>query len=115
MNKTTRKTHLFEVDQVARQTRRNKPRKVKQSYTVQRNGERTTRHHEYETTADDCETRQALAEAARSFISTIEFYKSEFGGKKPHDEAVNEALQNHEWRRSYVDSLSLPEITWGHL
>src|SRR5215210_168684 len=34
---------------------------------------------------------------------------------QPHDEAVKEALQNHEWRRRYVESLALEEITWGHL
>jgi len=59
--------------------------------------------------------RQVLAEAAKSFSSTIEFYKSEYGGKKPHDEAVKEALQHHEYRRSYVEGLSIHEITWGQI
>src|SRR5688500_18742706 len=105
-----RKTHLFEVDQSARKIRRTTPRTVKQTYIVQeRIGERSKRDHEYETTVENCETRQVLAEAAKSFISTIEFYKSDFGGKKPHDEAVKEALQSQESRRSYVESLSLNE------
>lgn len=54
-------------------------------------------------------------EAAQSFIGTIEFYKSEFGGRRPHDEAVKEALQCHEWRRGYVEDLSVEEISWGHI
>src|SRR6185436_18165751 len=78
-------------------------------------GEKRRRNHQYETTLEDAETRQVLMEAARSFIGTIEFYKSEFGGGKPHDEAVKEALQCHEWRRGYVESLAVEEITWGHM
>jgi len=70
---------------------------------------------EYETSPEDAEVRQILVEAARSFIGTIEFYKSEFGGGKPHDEAVKEALQCHEWRRGYVEGLAVEEITWGHM
>jgi hypothetical protein len=40
------------------------------------NGETLTHKHEYETTQDDSEIRQVLAEAAKSFIATIEFYKT---------------------------------------
>jgi hypothetical protein len=78
-------------------------------------GEKIRRNHQYETTIEDTETRQVLMQAAQSFIGTVEFYKSEFGGAKPHDEAVREALQCHEWRRGYVEGLSVEEITWGHM
>jgi hypothetical protein len=116
MSKTKRKTHLFEVDRTARAARRATRHTVKQTYLVGTDTGETARHyHQYENSVEDAETRQVLAEASKSFIATIDFYQSEFGGKKPHDEAVKEALQNHEWRRSYVESLSLEEITWGHL
>lgn len=111
------KTHLFEIDRDARAARRTKPHTVKQIHITENRstGEKIKRTHQYETTIEDAEARQVLTEAAQSFIGTIEFYKSEFGGGKPHDEAVKEALQCHEWRRGYVEGLSVKEITWGHM
>jgi len=117
MNKQKRKTHLFEIDRAARTARRTKPHTVKQIHITEKRstGEKIRRNHQYETTLEDAETRQVLMQAAQSFIGTIEFYKSEFGGGKPHDEAVKEALQCHEWRRGYVEGLSVQDITWGHM
>ena len=117
MNTQKRKTRLFEIDRDARSTRRTKPHTVKQIHITEKQstGEKIRRNHQYETTIEQAETRQVLMEAARSFIGTIEFYKSAFGGGKPHDEAVKEALQCHEWRRDYVEGLSVEEITWGHM
>jgi hypothetical protein len=51
----------------------------------------------------------------QSFIATIEFYKSEVGGAKSHDNAIKETLQCHEWRRGYVEGLAVQEINWGHM
>jgi len=117
MNKQNRKTQLFEIDRAERTALRTKPHTVKQIHITEKRstGEKIRRNHQYETTLEDAEARQVLMEAARSFIGTIEFYKSEFGGGKPHDEAVKEALQCHEWRRGYVEGLSVQEITWGHM
>ncbi|HEU4710559.1 MAG TPA: hypothetical protein VFS76_03295 [Pyrinomonadaceae bacterium] len=117
MNKQNRKTHLYEIDRAARAARRTKPHTVKQTHVTEKRstGEKIRRNHQYETTIEDAETRQVLMEAAQTFIGTIEFYKSDFGGGKPHDEAVKEALQCHEWRRGYVEGLSVKEISWGHM
>src|SRR5689334_22996502 len=52
---------------------------------------------------------------AQSFINTFEFYKQDYGGAQPHDEAVKDALQINEWRRGYVESLELEKVDWGHL
>lgn len=52
---------------------------------------------------------------ARSFVGTIDFFKSEYGGSKPHDEAVKEALTRHEWRCGYVESLQPEKVNWGHI
>ena len=117
MTKQNRKTHLFEIDRTARVARRTKPHTVKQIHITEKRstGEKIKRNHQYETSLEHAETRQVLMQAARSFIGTVEFYKSEFGGGKPHDEAVKEALQCHEWRRGYVEGLSVEEIGWGHM
>ena len=63
----------------------------------------------------DAEGRQVLTEAAQSFVGTIEFYKTEHGGARSHDDAVKEALENHEWRRRHVAALLPQEVTWGDL
>jgi hypothetical protein len=52
---------------------------------------------------------------ARAFANSMEFYKSDWGGKKPHDEAVKETMQLLEWRRGYVDTLEPEKVEWGHL
>jgi len=112
----SRKTKPFEVDRTARAARRRAPRTVRQTQSLKSpKDEKITRNHEYETTLEDAETRQVLTDAARSFNASIEFYKSEFGGSKTHDDAVKEALQCHEWRRGYVEGLAVEEINWGHL
>jgi hypothetical protein len=117
MTNQDRKTHLFEIDRAERNARRTKPHTLKQIHIVenQSTGEKIRRNHQYETTIDAREARQVLTEAAERFKGTIEFHKSEFGGGKPHDEAVKEALQSYEWRRSYVEGLSVEEVTWAHM
>lgn len=116
MSIQNRKTKPFEVDRTARAARRAKPRTVNQAYGLEKaNGEKITREHAYETSQDEAETRQILAEAAESFIKTIEFYKKDFGDPKTHDAAVKETLQIYECRRNYVTGLQPQEVNWGHL
>jgi hypothetical protein len=116
VSKQNRKTKPFQVDRTARTARRRTPRTVKHTYLLKkRTGEKITREHEYESTPEDSEVRQVLAAAAQSFIATVEFYKSEIGGAKSHDDAVKETLQCHEWRRGYVEGLAVEEINWGHM
>lgn len=38
------------------------------------------------------EHRQLVSEMTQVFINTVQFYKSEQGGSKPHEDAVKEAL-----------------------
>lgn len=110
-----RKKKPFAVDRTARAARRTTPRTVKQTHVLEKpSGEKFIREHEYKTSQDDAETRQVVAEAAQAFIGSIEFYKSEFGGGKSHDEAVKETLQCHERRRGYVEGLQPQEVTWGN-
>jgi len=91
-------------------------RTVEHTYLLEpESGERIIRKHGQEITPEDAEARQFLAQAAQSFIATVEFYKSEFGGAKSHDDAVKEALQCYERRRGYVEGLSVEEVNWGQL
>ncbi len=115
MSNPTRKTKLFEIDRSERTARRSKLRKVKQTYVQERNGEKITRKHEYQTSQDHAETRQVLTEAAQSFIETIEFYKKDFGEPLSHDEAVKETLKIYERRRQCVEGLQPQKVTWGHI
>src|SRR5688572_25422124 len=112
----TRKRKLFEVDRPARAARRTKPRTVQQTHTLEvSNAARTTRTQRFETTLDHAEARQLLATAAESFIATVEFYKSEPGDRRSHDEAVKATLECYEARRADVQGLAVEEINWGHM
>lgn len=116
MNNQKGKSAAFEVDRAARNRRRRESRTVKHTYILQKeNEEMITRKREYETCPEDSERRQVLAQVAQSFLGTIEFYKTEHGGAKSHDDAVKEALKNHEWRREYVAALLPQDVTWGDL
>lgn len=109
------KRELFQVDRTARTERRRAPRTVTQTHLIETPNERLTRTHEYETTIADAEERQVLTTAAKSFIATIDFYKSEVGGSKSHYDALVETLKCHEWRRTYVEGLAVEEVNWDHL
>jgi hypothetical protein len=116
MNKQNGKGTAFEVDRPARDARRRRSRTVKHNYILQKdNEEMIRRERECKTCSVDAERRQVLAEAAQSFIGAIEFYKAEHGGRRSHDDAVKEALQNCEWRRGYVAALLPQEVTWADL
>jgi hypothetical protein len=116
MNKKNGKSTAFEVNRALRNARRRQSRTVKHNYILQKeNEEMIRREREYQTCSADAEHRQVLAEAAQSFSGTIDFYKSADGGKKPHDDAVKEALQNYEWRRGYVVAVLPHEVTWADI
>jgi hypothetical protein len=68
-----------------------------------------------EKSLERAEGLQIVQEITQSFISSLEFYKSDWGGNKPHDEAVTESLQLYEWRRSYVAGLQPEKVEWGHI
>jgi len=116
MNNQGQETRGFEVDRPARAVRRSTRQTVKKTYLLKKpTGETISRKQEYQTTLEASEARQIVAEAARSFIDTIEFYKSERGGGLPHKEAVQEAQKMQEWRRGCVEGLLPEKVSWGHL
>jgi hypothetical protein len=70
---------------------------------------------EKESSQELAEARMIVSEMARSFISTIEFYKAEHGGKFPHDEAVKKTLEMHETRRGWVEGEPPERVSWGEI
>lgn len=112
----TKKATPYKVDRDKRTARRRKCRPVEHTHRVkQKDGTELVLKREFEMCAEDAEARQVVGQLARSFISTVEFYKTEEGGAKPHDEAVKEALSMAEHRRKWVEGLEVEKVDWGHI
>lgn len=113
----TKKATPYKVDRDKRNTRRRSRREVEHNYNVVHHptGEKLSHKREFETCAEDAEARQVVGQLARSFISTVEFYKTEHGGADPHDEAVKKALSMSEHRREWVEGLEIEKVDWGHI
>lgn len=112
MNKA--KKRLYEVDPDKRKKRRQTHTRSDCSFTGSKNDE-IVLQSETDISTEQTEIRQVFAEMAQSFIGTINFYKADYGGSHPHDEAVKKALEINEWRRNYIESLEPEEIEWGHI
>jgi hypothetical protein len=114
-NNTQRK--LYEVDREKRTARCRTPHAIKQTCVLiyDDTGERAEQVREFNLTQEQAEGRQIVAQAAQSFINTVEFYKAEEGGSKPHSEAVKDALKISEKRREWVEGLQPEKISFGHL
>lgn len=110
-----KKTRLYQIDREQRTARRRAPHTIKQIHQAQISGEKVELVREFETTPEQAEARQIVAQAARAFIGTVEFYKADYGGGKAHDEAVKETMKLNEWRRGYVEGLQPDKVEWGHL
>ncbi len=111
-----KKPLLFAVDKDKRQARRNKQRTVEHTYgNTKKDGNKKELITVIEKNAERAEGLQIVREMAQAFASTIEFYKSDWGGAKPHDEAFAEALKRNEWRRKYVEGLQPEKIDWTDL
>ena len=108
--------HPFKVDRDARTKRRTALRRVEHTHSMRhQDGRQLDNEREFETCAEYAEARQIVAELARGYAGSIDFYKSEWGGAKPHDEAVKQALSSMEWRREYVKTLDAEKVDWGHI
>lgn len=107
----------YKIDHEKRTSRRTARRTVKHTHAlISENGEQLAKaESELEISPEIAEGRQLVAQMARAFIGTVEFYKSEFGGSKPHSEAVKEALSLDESRRAYIEGLDTERIEWNHI
>lgn len=112
-----KKQHCYEVDQDERNKRRRAlHRRERMHVMYPPDGDPIEHKSIIETSAEQAEGRQIVAELARSFASTIEYYKADYGGSKSHDEAVKETLLLHEHRRdNIVKGLEVEQVSWGHI
>ncbi len=113
----------FKVDRAARKARqKTRPARARQREYVQHQpdtGETMTLVREYAPTPEEVEARALVTTLARSFVAMIEFYKSPYGGEKPHDLAVAEAEAFHkhtlEWARSKPEGIDADKISWHQI
>jgi hypothetical protein len=113
----------FTVDKEAREARRQRrparPRRRKYEQRDLETGEAITLAREYRPTPAEVEQRQFVSDLARSFVERIDFYKSPFGGEKPHALAAEEAEAFHAdaraWLRAHPEGLQPERVTWGQI
>jgi hypothetical protein len=77
-------------------------------------GSLTKIKEDLETNLERAEGLQIVREMAQAYIETIDFYKSDWGGKT-HDEAVESTIEHSEWRRGAVKGLRPEEVEWKHI
>jgi len=111
-----KKRHSYLIDNDTRKTRRNALRPVERTHALKAQGkERVEITKTVETSLECAESLSIVQEMAKAYIGTIEFYKTEQGGEKTHDEAVKEMLSMNEWRRKYVEGLEPERVNWTHI
>ena len=111
-----KKKRAYEVDRDERNKRRRALHRSERVHiTKPKGGNEIENRRVIETSLEQAEGRQIVAEIAQAFISTVEFYKAEYGGAKPHDEAVKDALSMSERRREWVQGLQPEKVEWGHI
>jgi hypothetical protein len=111
----TKKKKMFAINREQRKLRRQTERRGVRTHGTINNGQKIELKKVVAMSPEQAESRQIVVEMTRSFINTVEFYKSDWGGAKPHDEAVKQSLQMNEWRRSYVEGLEPEKVDWGHI
>lgn len=110
------KKRAFAVNRDERNKRRRVLRREEHTHLmIHQDGRKLEDKREFETCVEHAEGRQIVAEMARAFVGTINFHKSEYGGSKPHDEAVKEAMAMQEQRRAWVEGLQPEKVDWQHL
>ncbi len=113
----TKKKRPFAVDKEKRKARRLALRRVER--TSVRVDEETGDEARLTKTVEQCPERAEslgiVQEMTRAYIASIDYYKSDYGGSSPHDEAVKKHLSMNEWRRDYVKDLQPEKVEWSHL
>jgi hypothetical protein len=111
-----KKRRPFSVDREKRKARRSALRLTERTYgRTEENGNTIENKRVIEKSAERAESLTIVQEMAQAFISTVEFYKTDWGGAKPHDEAIKEGLLRNEWRRGYVEGLEPEKVGWEHI
>jgi len=114
--KKTIKKKPFAVNYNERRERRRELQLVERTHSLKpEDGQRLAITKTVETSTERAESLSIVQEMAQAFIGTIEFYKADYGGAKPHDEAVKEVLSMNERRREYVEGLQPEKVDWTHI
>ena len=111
----TKKKRPFQINREKRKARRNETRRVERVYGLTRAEGEITQTNVIEQSPERAEALTLVQEMAHAFIGSIEYYKADYGGLHPHDEAVKKNLSMNEWRRDYVKGLPPEKVGWSHL
>lgn len=114
MNEIIRKP-LFAKNKDDRKKRRSQVKRIISKQLLGNSEETVEIEKTVERSQEKAEGLQIVQEMTRAFIGTVEWYKTDWGGKHPHDEAVKEALSMQEWRREYVQTLEIEKVDWAHI
>ena len=111
-----KKQHPFSIDREKRKARRNTLQRVERTYgRTREDGSKIEIKKTIEKSEERAESLSIVQEMTRAFIGTIDYYKADYGGAHPHDEAVKKNLSMNEWRREYVEGLHPEKVDWTHL
>ncbi len=112
----TKKKRPFAIDREKRKSRRLALRQTERIYgQTDDDGNKVEKAKIIEQCPERAEGLTIIQEMTRAFIASIDFYKADYGGSHPHDEAVKEMLSTNEWRREYVEGLHPEKVDWSHL
>lgn len=113
---TIKKKSVYSVNREKRQTRRNKIRRIERLYGMTKADKpEITKDVVIEQSPERAESLAIVQELTRAYIASTEFYKADYGGAYPHDEAVKQNLSMNEKRREYVEGLQPEKVDWSHL
>lgn len=110
------KKRMFAVDKDARKERRAKTSRVERTFSrPNADGEKVELKQDFETSLERAESLQIASKAVQAFLNSVEFYKSEWGGKLDHEKAFQEALELNEHARGAVKNMQPKQIAWRHI
>ena len=110
------KKRPFSVDRDKRKARRNTLQRVERTYGRTDDDGSTIEHkRNIEKSEERAESLSIVQEMTRAFIGTIDYYKADYGGSHPHDEAVKKTLSMNESRRKNIEGLQPEKVAWTHI
>jgi hypothetical protein len=112
----TKKKRPFAIDREKRKSRRLALRQTERIYgQTDDDGNKVEKAKIIEQCPERAEGLTVIQEMTWAFIASIDFYKTDYGGLHPHNEAVKKSLSMNEWRREYVKGLQPEKVDWSHL
>ena len=113
MRETNRK-RPFQINREKRKARRSQKRIVERIHGLTGKDGEITQRRIVEQSQERAEAFDLVREMTRAFIASIDYYKADYGGSHPHDEAVKKTLEANESRRKDVEGLQPEKVDWSH-